>query len=520
MLAYLLFSTLFFGGLSLLFSIGRATLVRDLVLIIGFSFLMAAMHFWFSAYSAVRYLMDHLGAVPPDPKDGIHKRLINVMDEIHVATGNKRNMKCRVIPSLSMNALAAADLKGEAVIAITEGLLSRLTRPQLEAVMAHEAYHIISGDCMETTVAASLFGMYASLLEKLEAFSEKGYRGVRPGFPFLRFLLLLNALLSMLISREREYRADAASLRMTRNPVALAEVLQLLSRNWTGTGLISSGIEMLCITHPGQKDVDESEGWWADLMSTHPPIEKRIGVLLKMSHIYVSGINAAEDGEKVAISAPGSPDAVYYALDHRQQWQGPFSAREIGSLSWLTPLTWISSGLGHAAERASEINTMQEIFRSRLMETAGVSDSFVCPSCRQPLREVVYEKTQVHECNFCGGVLVENEKIPRIIARREKECTERVKSLATAVIMDNQRALSAKKLRTSMAGEGTRPLLKCAKCGNPMFRLFYSMAYLVEIDRCNVCRVTWFDADELEMLQCLVENKITGRLVMPFDEGI
>ncbi len=68
---------------------------------------------------------------------------------------------------MSLNALAAADLKGNAVIGITEGLLSRLTRPQLEAVIAHEAHHILSGDCLETTVAASLFGTFSSAMEKL-----------------------------------------------------------------------------------------------------------------------------------------------------------------------------------------------------------------------------------------------------------------------------------------------------------------------------------------------------------------
>jgi Zn-dependent protease with chaperone function len=90
--------------------------------------------------------------------------LINIMEEIHVVTGNRRKMQCFVIPSLSMNALAAADLRGEAAIGITEGLLSRLTRPQLEAVIAHEAHHVLSGDCLETD-ATSIFGTYAAALK-------------------------------------------------------------------------------------------------------------------------------------------------------------------------------------------------------------------------------------------------------------------------------------------------------------------------------------------------------------------
>jgi len=41
-----------------------------------------------------------------------------------------------------------------------------------------------------------------------------------------------------------------------------------------------------------------------------------------------------------------------------------------------------------------------------------------------------------------------------------------------------------------------------------MLRAFYSLAHLIEIDRCSFCCLTWFDRDELEMLQCLILNNI------------
>ena len=47
-----------------------------------------------------------------------------------------------------------------------------------------------------------------------------------------------------------------------------------------------------------------------------------------------------------------------------------------------------------------------------------------------------------------------------------------------------------------------------------MMRRFYSLAYLIEIDRCTYCGLTWFDKDELEMLQCVIENKMTTRMEM------
>ncbi len=54
------------------------------------------------------------------------------------------------------------------------------------------------------------------------------------------------------------------------------------------------------------------------------------------------------------------------------------------------------------------------------------------------------------------------------------------------------------------------PHRNCPKCKNPMARPFYSLAYRVEIDRCSFCGLTWFDRDELEMLQCMIVNKMAS----------
>lgn len=485
-----------------------------LLVIFGFSLIIAAMHFWFSASDAVQAVMKNLGAIPPDPEDGIHKRLKNIVDEIHVVTGNKSRIQCMVIPTLSMNAIAVADLKGNAAIAITEGLLSRLTRSQTEAVLAHEAYHILSGDCMETTVATSLFGMYAAMLDKLQDFGEEDQRGLHPAFFLFWILVKFSQVLSMFISREREYRADAASIRMTRNPLAMAEALHLIARNWRGSGLIGNGLEMLCIINPQENELDESEGFWANLMSTHPPINKRIDILLKMVRVSM-----AELGRKlspvpqIVTPSSGTPEPFYYALDQKRQWQGPYTSGELFALPWLLPMTWIKSEDGKGVERASENPLFSVLFKNRLSKADQEISPFQCPLCKQSLLEIPYERTKVYQCTFCRGTLIEDTRIPRIIARREKECTERIKLLAKAVTADNQKKLTIKKLK----GKDVlaRPLTLCPKCKNPMLRTFYSLAYLIEIDRCNVCNITWFDADELEMLQCVIENKMTAQIDFP-----
>ena len=114
----------------------------------------------------------------------------------------------------------------------------------------------------------------------------------------------------------------------------------------------------------------------------------------------------------------------------------------------------------------------------------------------------------MYQCHFCGGILVENAKIPRIMARGENAYSERVASLSRTVMKENQ----ARRVGPSSKNihREALPLRSCPKCKNPMTRTFHSLAYLVEIDRCSFCGLTWFDPDELEMLQCMIVNKMAA----------
>ena len=485
--------------------------------VIAASVLIAAIHFWFSSSDAVDTVVRTLNARPPDPNDGVHNTLMNIMHEIHVVTGNRRHIRSAVIPSLSMNALAVADLRGNALIGITEGLLARLTRPQLEAVVAHEAHHILSGDCLETTVAASLFGTYSAALEKLGR-ATRGRAFASPA-PVVAWLLLrLSHLLQMFISREREYRADAASVRMTRNPVALAETLFSLSRSWRGAGFIGSGLEMLCIVNPRASSLDESEGFFSDLLSTHPPLKKRIDVMLKMARVSIAELHARSekrDPPQLLPEEPAGPS--YYAMNPKQEWQGPFSFAEFAVLPWLSPLTWISAGTGtdQAVDRAWQHPELTTLFHARLSATEQVSSDAACPSCAQPLVVRNFERTQIRQCSFCGGMLIENQKIARILARAPRSCSERVQALAQATLNHHQFNRVARNRQENSPRKPGVPLLACPKCANPMSRGFYSYAHLVEVDRCSFCNHTWFDQDELEMLQCIIQNRMKPEINLP-----
>jgi Zn-finger nucleic acid-binding protein len=145
---------------------------------------------------------------------------------------------------------------------------------------------------------------------------------------------------------------------------------------------------------------------------------------------------------------------------------------------------------------------------SRLAQDDKKTTTFLCPSCRQPLLETLYERTQLYQCHFCGGVLAENNKLSRIMARAENSFSDRITSLSKAVMMEKQAGQIGRSSKN--IGPETRPLRSCPKCKNQMTRTFYTLAYRVEIDRCSFCGLTWFDHDEIEMLQCMIVNKMAA----------
>ena len=97
-----------------------------------------------------------------DPDDRFHQRLADIVEEMRIATGGPP-VRCLTVPTQAMNAFAFSDLHGGACIGVTEGALSRLSRAQVEAVVAHEFGHVMSGDYVTVTSACLLFGVFTSL---------------------------------------------------------------------------------------------------------------------------------------------------------------------------------------------------------------------------------------------------------------------------------------------------------------------------------------------------------------------
>ena len=232
----------------------------------------------------------------------------NVVEEMAIAAGLPVP-NAYVVPDADANAFATGRDPDHASIAVTEGLLRLLNREQLQGVVAHEMAHIRNYDIRLMTIVAALVGAVALL-------SDWAARGFRHGGPsagrsssrsskkgdggalvlvllviwVLAVILapLVAQLLATLVSRKREYLADATGAELTRNPGALADALEAIENDAGATKSIKRGTAHLCIADPLERKIDNKEGRWADLLATHPPMRKRIAALRAMAYAPVT----------------------------------------------------------------------------------------------------------------------------------------------------------------------------------------------------------------------------------------
>lgn len=257
-----------------------------------------------NAYAAYFYgdslVLATLGAVPLDINDPAHRRLHNVVVEMALASGLPMP-KLYVIRDPSPNAFAAGRDPQNSVVGVTQGLLEEMNRDELQAVVAHEMGHIRSRDILTMTVATVLLGTVALLSDwamrtwwlsnRTGIGSKRGKGGIHPlillgiGI-FLLLAPLISRIIAMAVSRNREYQADTSAAEFTRNPLALASALEKISGAAAPLRAVRRGTAHLFIHDPLQRRIDNNEGWFADILATHPPIGKRLDRLRKMGYAY------------------------------------------------------------------------------------------------------------------------------------------------------------------------------------------------------------------------------------------
>jgi heat shock protein HtpX len=253
---------------------------------------------WWSLQNGASTVLSSSGAIPIDDNDPKYQVLRDVTDEMSIASGLPKP-HLYVIPDPDPNAFATGKDPNHACIAVTEGLLEKLDREELQGVIAHEMSHVRNYDIRMMTVVAALVGAVMLL-------SEVGLRSGRFGsgrrrdsssrssgdgaLMFIVWLIaiilapLLAQILAMAVSRQREYLADASGAELTRNPNALASALQKIDGAIEPTRSIKKGTAHMCIADPLGRNINGKEGFFAELFGTHPPIAKRIMLLHSMAY--------------------------------------------------------------------------------------------------------------------------------------------------------------------------------------------------------------------------------------------
>lgn len=198
--------------------------------------------------------------------------------------------KIYVIPTDAPNAFATGRNPKHASVAVTHGILQLLNDDELEGVLAHELGHVRNRDILTSSIAATLAGAITILARMgfwFGAFGGGEGEGDRRsggiGALLMLFLAPLAAMLIQLwVSRTREYEADASGAHLTGNPYALASALEKISAVSRQVPLPASpSTAHLFIVAPLL-----SGEMWANLFSTHPPIQKRIERLIGRPSVY------------------------------------------------------------------------------------------------------------------------------------------------------------------------------------------------------------------------------------------
>ena len=226
------------------------------------------------------------------------RQLENIVDEMAIASGLPRP-KVYVVPDADPNAFATGRDPAHASLAVTRGLLDTLDREELQGVVAHEMSHIRNLDVRVMTIIAALTGAVALLAD----WARRGMmwgggrrrdrddrRGGAAGIILFAVWLiailiapLLAQLLAMMVSRRREYLADASGAELTRNPLGLARALQKIESAAGPTAAVNRGTAHLCIADPLGRPINLKAGAWANLFASHPPMAARIAALEEMA---------------------------------------------------------------------------------------------------------------------------------------------------------------------------------------------------------------------------------------------
>ncbi len=263
--------------------------VSILYFAVGLSFISSFISYWYSH----KIVLAMSGA--KEIKKADSPELYRLVENLCITAGLPLP-KIYIINDPAPNAFATGRNPQNAVIAFTTGLLGKLEKAELEAVVAHELSHIGNRDILIATIATVLVGTVVMLADIFLRWSIFGghRRGNRENnqvqliitivaIAFAILAPIFAYLLQFAISRKREFLADSEAALLTRYPEGLARALEKISADSNKLVKANRATAHMYIISPLQGR-NKKVSWWAKLMATHPPTEERIARLRGSDH--------------------------------------------------------------------------------------------------------------------------------------------------------------------------------------------------------------------------------------------
>ena len=219
--------------------------------------------------------------------------LYRVVENLSIGSGIPMP-KVWVIEDSAPNAFATGRSPEHAHVAATRGLLDKLEKRELEAVMAHEMSHVGNYDTRLMTTVAVVVGIVALASDLMLRFTwfgtggrssnkEKGGGAIAlvilaVAILFIVLSPIIASIMRMALSRQREYLADSSGALLCRNPDALADALEKIAADPEPLEVANKATAHMYIENP----LKEHGSFLNNLFSTHPPVKERIAILRAM----------------------------------------------------------------------------------------------------------------------------------------------------------------------------------------------------------------------------------------------
>ena len=241
-----------------------------------FTLVVAILYAVVQYYCASSLAVAMTGAREITKKD--NPRFYNIVENLSITTGLPMP-KVYIIDDKAPNAFASGRDPEHALVAATSGLIDIMDDKELTAVMAHEMSHVKNYDIRVSMIVFGLVcmvGLISDLAYRMMFYGNR--RRNDEGSPVGYALVVIAAILSplvaavaqMAVSRQREYLADASAVNITRYPEGMIAALKKLQSHAQPMKSQNIATEAMYINNPLRK------GFFSNLLSSHPPIEKRI----------------------------------------------------------------------------------------------------------------------------------------------------------------------------------------------------------------------------------------------------